>query len=120
MSVSDRGDEVRAPDDRAIDMSDRVIVPPPELRNIVDKTATFVARNGAEFESRIAGEHGNNQKFNCLKPSDPYNAYYRQKVDQVRSGVEAETAAPAPDGTAAAGGMIGWHANNGTSDWLAR
>ena len=30
-----------------------IIYPPPEVRNIVDKTATFVARNGPEFEQRI-------------------------------------------------------------------
>jgi splicing factor 3A subunit 1 len=32
-----------------------VIVPPPDIRAIVDKTATFVARNGPEFEKRILG-----------------------------------------------------------------
>ena len=30
-----------------------IIYPPPEVRNIVDKTASFVARNGPEFEQRI-------------------------------------------------------------------
>lgn len=29
-----------------------VVVPPPELRSIVDKTAQFVSRNGPAFESR--------------------------------------------------------------------
>ena len=29
-----------------------IIYPPPELRNIVDKTASFVARNGPDFETR--------------------------------------------------------------------
>ena len=30
-----------------------IIHPPPEVKNIVDKTAGFVARNGQEFETRI-------------------------------------------------------------------
>jgi len=30
-----------------------IIYPPPEVKNIVDKTAGFVARNGVEFETRI-------------------------------------------------------------------
>ena len=30
-----------------------IIHPPPEVKNIVDKTAGFVARNGVEFETRI-------------------------------------------------------------------
>lgn len=29
-----------------------VIVPPPDIRSVVDKTAQFVARNGTEFEKR--------------------------------------------------------------------
>jgi splicing factor 3A subunit 1 len=61
-----------------------VIIPPPELRNIVDKTASFVARNGPEFESRIQNNEQNNPKFNFLRAGDPYNAYYQQKVKQIR------------------------------------
>lgn len=30
-----------------------IIYPPPEVRNIVDKTASFVARVGSAFESKI-------------------------------------------------------------------
>jgi splicing factor 3A subunit 1 len=45
-----------------------IIYPPPEVRNIVDKTATFVARNGPEFEQRIKQNEVNNPKFNFLNP----------------------------------------------------
>ena len=34
--------------------------------DIVDKTATFVARNGVEFETRIRRNEQNNPKFNFL------------------------------------------------------
>ena len=34
-----------------------IIHPPPEVKNIVDKTAGFVARNGVEFETRIKQVH---------------------------------------------------------------
>ena len=30
-----------------------LILPPPEIRSIVDKTASFVARNGEQFEQKI-------------------------------------------------------------------
>ena len=43
-----------------------IIYPPPEVRNIVDKTASFVARNGPEFELRIKQNEINNPKFNFL------------------------------------------------------
>ncbi|XP_035224925.1 splicing factor 3A subunit 1-like isoform X2 [Stegodyphus dumicola] len=63
-----------------------IIYPPPELRNIVDKTASFVARNGPEFEARIRQNEINNKKFNFLNPGDPYNAYYQHKVKEFREG----------------------------------
>ena len=57
-----------------------IIQPPPDIRAIVDKTAQFVARNGPDFEKRILGSEKNNQKFNFLLPTDPYNAYYQSKI----------------------------------------
>lgn len=77
-----------------------IIYPPPEIRAIVDKTAQFVARNGREFEARIAGGTSST-KFAFLKPSDPYHAYYEHKVDEfieqnakesAQEASEAETA----------------------------
>lgn len=46
-----------------------IIYPPPEVRNIVDKTASFVGRNGPEFEARIRQNEINNSKFNFLNTS---------------------------------------------------
>ena len=68
-----------------------IIYPPPEVRNIVEKTASFVARNGVEFEQRIKQNEINNPKFNFLNSGDPYHAYYQYKVDLIREGkVEPE------------------------------
>ncbi|XP_033244206.1 splicing factor 3A subunit 1 isoform X1 [Drosophila miranda] len=63
-----------------------IIYPPPEVRNIVDKTASFVARNGPEFEARIRQNELGNPKFNFLNGGDPYHAYYRHKVNEFREG----------------------------------
>ncbi|KAI5727525.1 hypothetical protein M8J77_003331 [Diaphorina citri] len=63
-----------------------IIYPPPEVRNIVDKTANFVARNGPEFESRIRQNEIGNPKFNFLSPGDPYHAYYQHRVKDIREG----------------------------------
>lgn len=65
-----------------------IIYPPPEVRNIVDKTASFVARNGPEFEQRIKQNEINNPKFNFLSVGDPYHAYYQHKVVEIRDGKE--------------------------------
>ncbi|XP_026759772.2 splicing factor 3A subunit 1 [Galleria mellonella] len=75
-----------------------IIYPPPEVRNIVDKTASFVARNGPEFEARIRQNELGNPKFNFLNSGDPYHAYYQHKVKEIREGkgndVSAAPAAP--------------------------
>ena len=65
-----------------------IIYPPPEVRNIVDKTASFVARNGPEFEQRIKQNEVNNPKFNFLSPGDPYHAYYQHRVVAIRDGMD--------------------------------
>jgi hypothetical protein len=58
-----------------------VIIPPPDIRSVVDKTAQFVARNGKSFESRILNSsEGKTAKFNFMKQYDPYHAYYELKI----------------------------------------
>jgi splicing factor 3A subunit 1 len=61
-----------------------VIIPPPDIRAVVDKTAQFVARNGKSFEQRIlsSGE-GKTAKFNFMQQHDPYHSYYEQKIRSV-------------------------------------
>ncbi|TVU22564.1 hypothetical protein EJB05_32274 [Eragrostis curvula] len=73
-----------------------IIHPPPDIRVIIEKTATFVAKNGPEFERRIISLNQGNAKFNFLQPSDPYHAYYQHRV--------SELAAAPPGADAPAGG----------------
>lgn len=61
-----------------------VIVPPPDIRAIAEKTAQFVAKNGAEFEKKILANEKKNPKFRFLTSSDPYNAYYQHKLAEFR------------------------------------
>ncbi|DBA01969.1 TPA: hypothetical protein N0F65_006702 [Lagenidium giganteum] len=80
-----------------------IIYPPPDMRAIVDKTAVWVARNGAEFEQKIAAGPSA-ARFPFLKESDPYHAYYRHKVNEFAEQKSQEDAAPAaaPASTATA------------------
>ena len=57
-----------------------------EATDIIDKTATFVARNGLSFEERIRENERSNAKFCFLNPNDPYRGYYDHKVALVRDG----------------------------------
>lgn len=69
-----------------------IIYPPPEVRNIVDKTASFVARVGAAFESKIREKELGNPKFNFLNSGDPYHAYYQHKVKECGAELGSEPA----------------------------
>ncbi|KAL8267006.1 hypothetical protein R6Q59_004350 [Mikania micrantha] len=62
-----------------------IIHPPPDIRTIVDKTASFVAKNGPEFEKRIIVSNAGNPKFNFLNGSDPYHAYYQHRLSEFRA-----------------------------------
>ncbi|XP_014223741.1 splicing factor 3A subunit 1 [Trichogramma pretiosum] len=75
-----------------------IIYPPPEVRNIVDKTASFVARNGPEFESRIRQNELGNPKFNFLNVGDPYHSYYQHKVKDFKEGKGQEPSATVTKG----------------------
>lgn len=78
-----------------------IIYPPREIRQIVDKTAAFVARNPPQFEERIRENERANPKFSFLNPRDPYHAYYQFKIRLTREG---RGEGPAADGAAGAGG----------------
>lgn len=60
-----------------------IIHPPPDIRVIIEKTATFVAKNGPEFERRIVAHNQGNAKFNFLQSSDPYHGYYQHRISEL-------------------------------------
>ncbi|KXG32223.1 hypothetical protein SORBI_3003G122900 [Sorghum bicolor] len=72
-----------------------IIHPPPDIRVIIEKAATFVVKNGPEFERRIISHNHGNAKFNFLQPSDPYHAYYQHRVFEIGA---APPGADAPSG----------------------
>ena len=54
-----------------------------ELRNIIDKLAQFVARNGAEFEQMTKTKQRDNPKFSFLFGGEYFNYYqYRVTTEQ--------------------------------------
>eukprot|EP00898_Chlorokybus_atmophyticus_P003838 jgi/Chlat1/4455/Chrsp29S04408 len=81
-----------------------IIHPPLDIRNIVDKTAQFVAKNGAEFEKRIHASNKGNVKFNFLNPGDPYHAYYQYKLKEYIEGLGKPPPPPKLEDGASANG----------------
>lgn len=74
-----------------------------DLRNIIDKLAQFVARNGPEFEKMTKNKQKNNPKFSFLYGGEYFN-YYQYKVTTEQASkhywvtmAEIEVIAVAPD-----------------------
>lgn len=57
---------------------------------------------GPEFEKRILANESGNAKFNFLKEGDPYNAYYRRRIDEISAAERGEVPEAAPAAPAAA------------------
>jgi splicing factor 3A subunit 1 len=71
-----------------------LILPPPEIKSVIDRTALFVARsaNPPQFEDKIRENQRQDPKFSFLNPADPYHAYYRHRMDRVAAGEDIEEA----------------------------
>ncbi|KAF9066881.1 Pre-mRNA splicing factor PRP21 like protein-domain-containing protein [Rhodocollybia butyracea] len=65
-----------------------LILPPPEIKSVIDKTATYVAQsaNPPLFEDKVREGQRSDPKFSFLNPADPYHAYYRHKMDKIFQG----------------------------------
>lgn len=84
-----------------------IIYPPPDIRSIVDKTASFIAKNAnpAAFEDKIRERSKQDKRFTFVKEEDAYHAYYLHQIEVYKKGEAAPAAAGAgvaADGTAAA------------------
>lgn len=60
--------------------------PDQELRNVIDKLAQFVARNGPEFEKMTMEKQKDNPKFSFLFGGEYFSYYkYRLTMEQQQS-----------------------------------
>ncbi|CAA7267643.1 unnamed protein product [Cyclocybe aegerita] len=80
----------------ALRFSSGLILPPPEIKVVIDRTASYVARsaNPPQFEERVREGQRSDPKFSFLNPADPYHAYYRHRMDKVAKGEVDEETAP--------------------------
>ncbi|MCJ1337669.1 SF3a splicing factor complex subunit [Bachmanniomyces sp. S44760] len=63
-----------------------IVLPPKDIRAIVEKTAGYVARNGPVFEDRIREKEKHNPKFSFLSSNDAYSAFYAWRLNEVKEG----------------------------------
>ncbi|EPY50843.1 splicing factor Sap114 [Schizosaccharomyces cryophilus OY26] len=80
--------------DGVLGLPTNVILPPPEIREIIDKSAGYVARNGPAFEEKIRQNEQRNPKFAFLQVDDPYYKYYQHKLEEARQGKLKATSGP--------------------------
>ncbi|THU99385.1 hypothetical protein K435DRAFT_853425 [Dendrothele bispora CBS 962.96] len=90
---------VEPPKDAFNRFASGLILPPPEIKSVIDRTATFVARsaNPPQFEDKIREGQRSDPKFSFLNPADPYHAYYRHKMDKIFKGEEDEETSQSRD-----------------------
>lgn len=67
-----------------------IVLPPKDIRAIIEKTAGYVARNGVVFEDRIRDKEQSNPKFSFLAPNDAYGSFYQWRLSEVRAGRNAD------------------------------
>ncbi|BCS22912.1 putative pre-mRNA splicing factor [Aspergillus puulaauensis] len=73
-----------------------VVLPPKDIRAIVEKTAGYVARNGAVFEDRVREKERNNPKFSFLSLNDPYAPFYQWRLNEIKEGRGTDVSAGRP------------------------
>jgi splicing factor 3A subunit 1 len=64
-----------------------ILLPPDEMKVIIDKTAEWIARKGSNLEKMVLErqENKDNPQFAFLKPGSAYHAYYQFKVRKIRA-----------------------------------
>ena len=72
----------------------KLIFPPPDIKAVADKTATFIAKYGEAFEQKVGAE--DNQKFAFLKKDNPYRVYFDHMVAKLKAGDSTESKPEVP------------------------
>ncbi|CAH2229484.1 jg20858 [Pararge aegeria aegeria] len=62
-----------------------IIIPPDDVKTVIDKMAAYVARNGDEFEDIVRSK--NDPRFTFLEPINKYHNFYK-KLMQEKRGVD--------------------------------
>lgn len=70
-----------------------IILPPPAIKTIVDKTAAFIAPkpNAAQLEERFRQREQTDSRFAFLNPTNPYYAYYADRLAAFKAGEQPES-----------------------------
>lgn len=74
-----------------------IVLPPSNVRGIIEATSAYVARNGKAFEEKIRQRYlSGTTTLGFINEDDPYHAFYLWRVEEIKSG-----RGNAPDGRSA-------------------
>jgi len=65
-----------------------VVVPPPDLKVIIDKMSAYVAKNGQSLEAKVREKHIDDPRFSFLLPWNEFHPYYKQRIQEERNTIE--------------------------------
>jgi splicing factor 3A subunit 1 len=70
-----------------------LVLPPRNIRELVEKLADYIARNGKEFEEKVRVNQGHLAKMSFLNPEDEYYPYYQWRITENKEGRGATASA---------------------------
>ncbi|CAG8434407.1 1371_t:CDS:2 [Diversispora eburnea] len=62
-----------------------IIIPPPDLKAIIDKMSAYVAKNGLSLEAKVREKHIDDPRFSFLLPWNEFHPYYKKKILEEKS-----------------------------------
>ncbi|KAF2488869.1 hypothetical protein BU16DRAFT_553635 [Lophium mytilinum] len=74
-------------------MPSDIILPPQGIREVIEKTAGYIVRNGVAFETRLRDAERNTPKFSFLFEDDGYYAYYSWRLREIGNGRSTDVSA---------------------------
>jgi hypothetical protein len=88
----------------------QIPVPPDEMLQTIEKLVRWILKSGRDFEKKVKERQRGDPRFEFLMPWNPYNAFYRQRLDDAFNGKLEEHAG---DTASAASGVAvpPWRAN---------
>jgi splicing factor 3A subunit 1 len=78
-----------------------LIIPPPVIKSVLEKTAEWVAKKGNVFLEQIRIKRGDNPQFAFVFPSSPYHTYFLHRTDELALEIHNKQNGIAPPPSAA-------------------
>lgn len=63
-----------------------VVIPPKEIRVVIEKSAEFVVRRGENYETRMHTMAETESKFQFVFPNNVFHAFYQWRKNEIREG----------------------------------